>query len=590
MSPHDHDHDSHSHGPSHGPSHSHSHGHSHGDAHPAPAVDETTAVAVDATVPDRELSPAQLSRRNLLRAAGIMGGAAAAGLGTASPAAAATTPGAPAAPVRPTSPTRVGTWLAGDHHIHTQYSPDAIYTVADQAQHARAYGLDWLVITDHGGPNHVRVGVEATNPDIVAARDALPGTLIFQGLEWNIPAAEHGTVFVAPGRDEVPVLKQFEQDYDGSVRGAGASTPANEALAVAGVQWLGAQVDARRVQDALFLANHPARQGIDSPHEIRAWRDADPRIAVGFEGAPGHQAAGLPNGARSGRGFYTNAGTNPNRFVGYPPESFRTWGGFDWMTATVGGLWDSLLAEGKPWWISANSDSHFNYGATAARGPGSNFAADGFYRDPVYAGDVDLGAGDYWPGLYSRTVVGAQKAGYLEVMAALREGRVWVDHGRLVKGVDMVVRRVGQGGPGYALGSTVAVPRGTRLELSITIALQDLPNWASFVPVLNRVDLVQGRVEVAGPADRDTFVAPDTRVVRSWDTSGTSGTIELVQPLGAVETPFYVRARGTDANFSQPGYLGAAIDPEGPKLDVVGDADPWEDLWFYTNPIFVTPL
>lgn len=567
-------------------SHDHTHPHPHPHPHAQTAVDDTTAAAIDVGVPDRELSPAQLSRRNLLRAAGVMGGAAAVGLGAAAPAAAA-----PAAPVTARgagAPVRA--WLAGDHHIHTQYSPDAIYTVADQAQHGAAYGLDWLVITDHGGANHVRVGVEKTNPDIVAAREDLPGTLIFQGLEWNIPAAEHGTVFVAPGKDEVGVLKQFEQDYDGSVRGAGASSPANEALAVAGVQWLGRQIDARRVDDALFLANHPARQGIDSPHEIRAWRDADPRVAVGFEGAPGHQAAGLPNGARSGRGFYTNAGTNPNRFAAYPPESYRTWGGFDWMTATVGGLWDSLLAEGKPWWISANSDSHFNYGATAARGPGSDFAAEGRYRDPVYSGDVDLGAGDFWPGFYSRTNVGVTRPGYLEVMQGLRDGRVWVDHGRLVKGVEMVVRRVGNRGNAFPLGSTVAVRRGTPLELSITVQLQDLPNWASFVPTLNRVDVIQGAIDVAGPADRDTFLAPDTKVVRQWDTSGTSGTIELVQPLGAVEVPFYVRVRGTDGNRSQPGYRGAAVDPEGPALDVVGDADPWEDLWFYTNPIFVTPL
>ena len=32
--------------------------------------------------------------------------------------------------------------------------------------------------------------------------------------------------------------------------------------------------------------------------------------------------------------------------------------GFDWMTATVGGMWDSLLAEGKPWWITTTSDGH----------------------------------------------------------------------------------------------------------------------------------------------------------------------------------------------------------------------------------------
>ena len=35
--------------------------------------------------------------------------------------------------------------------------------------------------------------------------------------------------------------------------------------------------------------------------------------------------------------------------------------------------------------------------------------------------------------------------------------------------------------------------------------------------------------------------------------------------------------------------MGAAVDPAGPKLDVIGDADPWSDLWFYTNPIWVLP-
>ena len=38
-----------------------------------------------------------------------------------------------------------------------------------------------------------------------------------------------------------------------------------------------------------------------------------------------------------------------------------------------------------------------------------------------------------------------------------------------------------------------------------------------------------------------------------------------------------------------PGLQGAAIDPNGPAIDVLGNADPWQDLWFYTNPIFVLP-
>ena len=32
-----------------------------------------------------------------------------------------------------------------------------------------------------------------------------------------------------------------------------------------------------------------------------------------------------------------------------------------------------------------------------------------------------------------------------------------------------------------------------------------------------------------------------------------------------------------------------AVDPTGPAMDVVGSADPWQDLWFYTNPIWVVP-
>ncbi|WP_199702677.1 histidinol-phosphatase [Jiangella rhizosphaerae] len=574
--------------------HTDDHAHQHDAFHHRPhdlgdPVDADTTAALDLSIDDTELSPAQLSRRGLFRSAGILGGATALGMAGVTPAMAAgddERSGSGGGAVRE--------WLAGDHHIHTQHSSDAMYRVLDQVQHGAAYGLDWMVITDHGGATHARIGVELVNPDIRAARELLPGTLVFQGLEWNIPAAEHGTVFVAPGRNEVAVLKQFETDYDGSVSGTSASSPANEALALAGIAWLGRQVDRRRVDDALFLANHPARQGIDSPHEIRAWRDADPRIAIGFEGAPGHQAAGLPAGvgAGSARGFYGGA-PGPHSFPGYPLESYRTWGGFDWMTATVGGLWDSLLAEGKPWSISANSDSHTNWGDTSRRPDGSSseqFSRDGRYGDPVYSGGVNLTAGDYWPGLYSRTHVGASKRDYLAVMRGLRDGRIWVDHGRLVKALDVTVRVRGTRGGGVPLGSTLRVRRGTRVELVVGITAQDVPNWSQFVPRLNRIDLIRGAVDPGHAEEqRDTFVAPDTRVVQQWDTSGRTGSYEIVHDLGRVDDAFYVRLRGTDGNRSQPGFLGAAIDPEGPALDVVGNADPWLDLWFYTNPIWVAP-
>src|SRR3954452_890552 len=362
------------------------HDHQHDDAHESVEVQAAT----DLTVDDADLSPSELGRRNFLRSAGLLGGAAAASVLAG--------PGADSA-AAVARPRRSGGyhWLTGDHHIHTQFSPDGQYRVLDQVRHGNAYGLDWMVITDHGSNEHAKIGVDKVNPDIVAARDKVKDTLVFQGLEWNIPAAEHGTVFVHPGRNELPLLKEFENTYDGAVKSATAGTPANEALAIAGINFLADAVHRRRVQDALFLANHPGRKGIDSPHEIRAWRDAAPNIAVGMEGAPGHQGAGIPapHGPGSGRGGYDNS-PSADSFPNYPLESYRTWGGFDWMTATVGGLWDSLLAEGKPWWITANSDSHNVYADTAVRGPGSDFTKNGKYNDPVYGGDLNLGDSDFW--------------------------------------------------------------------------------------------------------------------------------------------------------------------------------------------------
>ncbi|MFD6276479.1 PHP domain-containing protein [Streptomyces sp. NPDC060209] len=563
----------------HGHHHEHDHGHHHDHQHEAAPL----PAAFDTSVPDEALNSEQQSRRSLLRRAGLLG---------AGVAASSVLAGAATAPAHADSRSRRGgkgfLWLAGDHHIHTQYSSDGKYRVVDQVRQGARHGMDWLVITDHGSGTHAKIGVEKVNPDIQAARSAYEDTLVFQGLEWNIPAAEHGTVFVHPGRNEVSVLKQFETGYDGAVKAATGSTPANEALAIAGLTFLSEQVARRKVKDALMLANHPARKGIDSPHEIRAWRDATPgshRIAVGFEGAPGHQAGGLPKplGPGGARGIYNNS-PGSDSFAGYPLESYRTWGGFDWMTATVGGLWDSLLAEGKPWWITANSDSHQVYGDTAVRG-GGDFNTAGRYDDPVYGGRIDVTENDYWPGYYSRTHVGAEDFSYAAVMDGIRAGRVWVDHGQLISGLDV---RVSGGSRWATLGGALQVKKGTRVTLTVDVAAAGGPNWAGFRPTLARVDVIQGDVTGA-VKDKDTFTAPSARVVKSYEVNKSTGTVRLTYDLGRVDHPVYLRLRGTDGNRSAVGAMGASVDPAGPAIDVVGDADPWRDLWFYSNPVWVLP-
>ncbi|MBM9504302.1 PHP domain-containing protein [Actinacidiphila acididurans] len=570
---HGHDHGHHHH---HGP-----HTHTHGDAAGA------LPPALDNSVPDEELTPSQLSRRSMLRRTGLLGAGLAAGSVLPIAGQAAADERREAGPRSAGNGRSAGfLWLAGDHHIHTQYSSDAKYRVIDHVRQANAHGLDWMVITDHGSEQHAKIGVEKVNPDIVAARDKVGDTLVFQGLEWNIPAAEHGTVFVHPGRNEVAVLKDFENSFDGTVKGAGDNTPANEALAISGLNFLADAVRRRRVKDALMLANHPARKGIDSPHEIRNWRDAQPSIAVGMEGAPGHQAGGIaaPQGAGSGRGLYDNSPSAAS-FPGYPLESYRTWGGFDWMTATVGGLWDSLLAEGKPWWITANSDSHNVYADSSVRGPGSDFNANGRYEDPVYGGGLNVTDTDFWPGQYSRTHVGAADFSYAAVMDGIRAGRVWVDHGGLISGLDA---RLASGPRAVTLGGVLQVRRGGQVDLVVEISLANGPNWAQFVPALARVDVIQG--DVTGPqADKDAFATPRTKVVKSFEIGRATGTVRLTYSLGRVDKPVYVRLRGTDGNRTAVGLNGPAVDPAGPAMDVLGDADPWRDLWFYSNPMWVLP-
>ncbi len=576
-----------SHGPDDGHSHSHSHHHDH-------STSGGSDPAFDLSVPDSELAPGQLRRRGFLRGAGLLG----AGIATAS-----VLPATPAFadqavhghhPSR-RSPRSGYRWLAGDHHIHTQSSSDAMYRVADQVKHGSAYGLDWMVITDHGSVAHAKIGVDKVNPDIVAARELYDDeTLVFQGLEWNIPSAEHGTVFVHPGRNEVAVLKEFENAFDGVVNGTTSSSAAHEQAALEGLDFLAASVTKGRVKDAMFFANHPARKGLDSPHEIRGWRERQPGIALGMEGAPGHQAAGIPTpfGVGSGRGFYDNSPT-ADSFATYPPESYVTWGGYDWMTSTVGGLWDSLLAEGRPWWITANSDSHTVYLDDSVRPPGQDtqafFDANGRYGDPIHGHTGGSTTnGDFWPGYYSRTHVGATDFSYAAVMNGLRAGRVWVDHGSLLSSLDVRVRKAGSRDPGYALGSVVQSRRGDRLELVIEIETAATPNWAQFIPMLAKVDVIRGAVTGAS-ADRDSFHTPDTKVVKTFDVSGSDGMIRLSYDLGSSRDPFYVRLRGSDGKRTQIGINGASVDAQGPAADVLGQADPWDDLWFYTNPIWVLP-
>ena len=262
-----------------------------------------------------------------------------------------------------TSDERSRRWLAGDHHIHSEYSVgldnsttpptpiiggDAIYPVALNANQARYYGLDWMVQTDHGGPNHSLVNRELAYPDLLKARQLVPEVLQFYGMEFDTPAADHSTVMVPKTRAEEESLFQIESLY--SKREPFPADPGRdtEPKMLEALQFM-----RTLPQPPIVIAHHASRSapcpgppapqpcpagvwGQDTPKEFRNWNDTAPEVAIGMEGAPGHQAEALnPDG--------TLNTTGPRgSFGGYP-----THGGFDQMTAIVGGLWDSLLGEGR---------------------------------------------------------------------------------------------------------------------------------------------------------------------------------------------------------------------------------------------------
>ena len=78
-------------------------------------------------------------------------------------------------------------------------------------------------------------------------------------------------------------------------------------------------------------------------------------------------------------------------------------------------------------------------------------------------------------------------------------------------------------------------------------------------------------------SDRSADTNPTTRVVarfgpRDWRTDGSHRVVR--HRLEAVGADGYLRVRGTNGSELEP-----EPDPRG--------EDPWGDLWFYSNPVFL---
>lgn len=448
-------------------------------------------------------------------------------------------------------------WLAGDHHVHSWFSVgwapsadgksapspikagDASNPIPTNASMGLKHGLSWMVSTDHGGPNHSKISRDQAYPELLRSRREHPGLIHFFGMEMDVPGAEHASVILPRTPAERDDLFGIESRY--SRREPWPADPAwnTEARMTEALKHMGSIA-----APPVVIANHPSRTatavgayGLVSPGELRNWNDAAPHVAVGMEGAPGHQAASLN----------TKTAADPDDAFRGSYRRAPTMGGFDQMTARLGGFWDSMLGEGRSWWVTSTSDSHRHY---------------------------TEGGNDFWPGEYSKTYVKAART-YDDVLDGLRGGRVFVTLGDLVSELD-VTAQPASGGARAEIGGRLKVPRGS--DVTVIIRLRD-PAGANFggrTPEVRRVDLIRGDITGAAP-ERTADSNPSTRVEARfgpghWARDGER--ISIAYTLRNVTQSTYVRVRGTN---------GTELEPEP---DVAGE-DPWADLWFYANPVFI---
>ena len=258
--------------------------------------------------------------------------------------------------------------LVIDTHTHTRFS-DGRLTVDELVEKAAANGCDAMAITDHSDQSE-RAASPAYFDAIDAARAKHPGMVLFAGLEWNIPPYD--------GREHVTLLlapalerqlEQFKATYES------ADDPR------APLEWLSARAASRR--SGVLFYNHPSRKDDalrENLQDYLSWRGVTPLLA-GFEGAPGHQN-------REAVGSYT--------------ERFTTEDRWDPVVAEVGGVWDLLLDQGADVWAALAGSDYHNEGM------------------------------DHPPCSFSRTHVTPEDPSHEGIIAGLRAGSFWADHGAIL--------------------------------------------------------------------------------------------------------------------------------------------------------------
>jgi hypothetical protein len=344
---------------------------------------------------------------------------------------------------------------------------------------------------------------------------------------------------------------------------------------IAGVKWL----DDTYGSDAYAIVNHPSRAQLWHVGDFRAMNDAAPEIAFGMEGLPGHQ----PD--LTGRGGYNYAYADPA-----VQARARTYGGADWMTSQVGGLWDSLLGEGRNWWIFNNSDYHTYQNQYKD-------AAGNYYATQYY---------DFWPGQYAKTWTYAQKFNMDGLVQGMRSGNVFVANGDLINGLKFTLA---DGKRSATMGQTLSTTAGRTVSVQISMRSPKMNENGDPVKV-NHVDViagdVTGRIDPSSPDYGTKETNSSTSVIKTFTKFNKASGWMVVSFKVKATKDMYFRLRGTNLAANIANETDAQGNPLVDEDSYVDSPNPdpkaavanptvhgnlpeivWNDLWFYSNPVFV---
>lgn len=464
------------------------------------------------------------------------------------------------------------------------------------------FGLDWWANSEHGGSRnrdgagdswldttkYSKNPILGDNPgvgnmyrwqslrdfvylDILAARELYPEKRTFSGLEWNVPAHEHCSVGVVSETTGPLAISAFEFQFDKSDQDksrTGEWTPygvlskqnVTHADSVAACACMQDQYEKGFIDNAWIIFAHIERAQAYQIEHFRDFNNAAPDICFGFEGAPGHQV-------NSERGF----GRAPGEAYG------GAYGGVGSFSAQVGGLWDTLLGEGRRWFNFANSDYHQHW---------------------------TVGGDDFYPGEYQKTFVYAKDSdrdgefSLNEIADGLRSGNAYFVHGDLIDALDFAA--YGQRDKAV-MGEAMHLrnQRWRREPVVITIRFKSpAVNNHGDTPTVDHIDLIAGRItgKIAPESPDYTRATNDTaRVVatftaRDWKVDR-EGYNVITYRIKDLDGSTYFRLRGTNLPVNTPNETDAQGNPLSDflaaNLGLDGAEEAWVDLWFYSNPIFV---